>query len=586
MDNMMFKGQFEGQPDCVQRGCQSYKGADSVSVYFWGNIFNRKALGYTECPNSAELVYHIYFTLGASAFNKIDGSFTFIIHTPNEVLIGRDHHGTGLSVYYNSTHYASSLTLLTTTDGFVREPDYKALSSFLSVGYIATPSSAFANVWKLGAGMLLKFKSGKIILQSLFPTNAIMPSFEKADLEDLSSRYGELHSEAIRRRIEGKANVGILLSGGYDSGSNLAALRQQYNGDIQSFSIGFRGDNSSELPLAKCMSDTFHTIHTEYEIDGSEISALPEIVRFLGDPFVEGGLMVNYAVMKLAGGNKTDVILGGDGSDQYFGTSGREIAIHCLLAKNRLMPIARLLHSMVNNKTFDKNSPFYRINFQMDKIIGVMNGDFFGFPRFRLSEMVQQSMFLPETKREKIDASSFEQLYTRHQYETDIEKTINQVILFKASRMAEYYGNNIVFPYLDNTLYDFLQQLPVEYKCRSTNLSEAAKGHATAKFLLKYHYKPLLPSEITSKKKQGGFAPMPLFFADKKRRDSIAEYILSSGICNDFLKKNKLEAFVKQYDREADNQGVWFWYRQNRAIQYFNLYTLALWWETFMSDGR
>ena len=74
------------------------------------------------------------------------------------------------------------------------------------------------------------------------------------------------------------------------------------------------------------MSETFGTIHTEYEIDGSEITALPDIVDFLGDPFVEGGLMVNYTVMKLIGHNKPDVILGGDGSDQYFGTSGREIA--------------------------------------------------------------------------------------------------------------------------------------------------------------------------------------------------------------------------------------------------------------------
>lgn len=41
---------------------------------------------------------------------------------------------------------------------------------------------------------------------------------------------------------------------------------------------------------------------------------------------------------------------------------------------------------------------------------------------------------------------------------------------------------------------------------------DIARGRGTAKYLLKHHYKSLLPEAITSKKKQGGFAPMPLFF--------------------------------------------------------------------------
>jgi asparagine synthase (glutamine-hydrolysing) len=79
---------------------------------------------------------------------------------------------------------------------------------------------------------------------------------------------------------------------------------------------------------------------------------------------------------------------------------------------------------------------------------------------------------------------------------------------------------------------------------------------------------------------------MPLFFADKKRRDDIADYILQSGLVSDFLKRDKVEAFIRQYDKDAGDKDAWFWYRQNKAIQYFNLYTLAIWWETFMRDGK
>jgi len=589
-ESSMFVGRFEEDASFSELSgytdCQVYQGPDKVSVYCWGTVYNLKELGCAECLNTAELFYGLYKKDGIRTFSKADGSFTFIIRIPDELLIGRDHHGTKHQVYYNATHYASSLMQLTKTEGFISEPYYKALTSFLSIGYIATPNSAFTNVHKLGAGELLIYRSGKFSVLPLFETNNIKPSFEIMDLEELSARYGELHIEAIQRRIKGKQKIGILLSGGYDSGCNLVALRQQYSGNIHSFSIGFKGDNWSELPLAKCMSDTFKTIHNIYEIDGSEISALPEIVRFLGDPFIEGGLLVNYAAMKLVGANKPDIVLGGDGSDQYFGTSGREQALHYLIRKYGIKPFVQLTNSILSQSTFEKDSTFYRLKRQTDKILRILDGDLFGFSNCRLSEMLQNPDFLPTTKKEKIAFSSFEQLYTTHVYQTDIEKTINQVILFKASKLAALFGNEIAFPYMDLTLYDFLQRLPVEYKFRSTNLREMAKGNATAKFLLKYHYKPMLPQEITTKKKQGGFVPMPLFFADKKQRDGIAEYILSSNICTNFLKREKLEAFVKQYDLEAGNSGSWFWYRQNKAIQYFSLYALAIWWEIYIKGNE
>lgn len=434
---------------------------------------------------------------------------------------------------------------------------------------------------------MLTFTSSGLARTSLYPTRSIVPARPTAGSADsLADRYGELHREAIRRRIGDSRSVGILLSGGYDSGGNLAALRQLYSGEIRSFSIGFKGDSWTELPLARCMSEAFGTRHTEYEIDGSEIDALPGIVAFLGDPFVEGGLMVNYTVMRLIGAEKPDVILGGDGSDQYFGTSGREIALHFLLSKYGLKPFAKAAYGLLSRPAFDNKDRFYRLRFHLDKVLHILQGDLFGFPRFRLEKMLQDPGVLTPEEAVRPDTSSFERLYTQHAYATDLEKVINQVILFKASQMAALFGNTIAFPYMDLELYRFLQTVPVGYKCRGANVKAIAKGEGIAKFLLKHHYKPLLPEAITSKKKQGGFAPMPLFFRDPARRNRIAEYILQSAVCRDFLRRGEVEAFVGRYDREAADGQRWFWYQQNQAIQYFNLFTLALWWERFVEGDK
>ena len=164
----------------------------------------------------------------------------------------------------------------------------------------------------------------------------------------------------------------------------------------------------------------------------------------------------------------------------------------------------------------------------------------------------------------------------------DLETTINRVILFKASRMARMFGNNLVFPFMDMELFRFLQELPVSLKCKGDSVLDIARGRSVSKYLLKYHYKPLLPEAITSKKKQGGFAPMPLFFRDRARRAFFKEFILASGIMDNYLRRDAVEKFLTDYEQVAEKEGGWFWHRQNKALQYFNLLTLVVWWEEFV----
>lgn len=577
--------QVEPERDIVYKGaCQCYQ-RNNTQLWLFGELYNKKELGYNSIDD-AETFFSVYNQRGIQGLSCLDGAFTCILKTPDDVLVIRDRHGLSDQVYYTNTYFASSLALLKSTKGFDATPNYQTLSSFLSIGYIATPTTAFLEVQKLGAGEVLIYKGGRIESYSLFFTDAIVPvSAKEKTLDEYADEYAALHAGAIRKRIGKSTNVGILLSGGYDSGCNLAALRSLYNGDIRSYSIGFKGDNWTELPLARCMSETFRTIHTEYEIDGSEIEALPGLIEQLGDPFVEGGLMVNYAVMRLIGNDKPDVILGGDGSDQYFGTSGREVALHYLISRYGMKPAMNLLYTILSRPAFDKDTSFYRMRFHLDKVLHILGGDLFGFPAFQLTKLLKDPSFFLRPPLLHPDMRSFEHLYTQHTYKSDIEKIINQVILFKASKIADMYGNHLVFPYMDLDLYKFLMRLPVCYKCKGDSPFRIAKGETTAKYLLKYHYKPMLPDVITTKKKQGGFAPMPIFFQNDKQRARIADYILSSSVVSDFLNRNYVEKFIAEYDKESHEAGNWFWYKQNRAIQYFNLLTLSVWWERFVREG-
>ncbi|MDR0988023.1 MAG: asparagine synthase [Prevotellaceae bacterium] len=557
-----------------------------LRLLFYGTLYNRDLLQTSpdDSRSDAALAAESFLQEGRTGFARLDGSFTLIYYTDEQCGIVRDHHGTHLPVYYTKGGiFASALDPPRKPYFYPYEPNSIALASFLQSGLMPSEETAWDEVFRLEAGTILyKDANEDLHVQLLFPPDhePTTQADKHPDIDACARQYGALHEAAIRRRIAGCSRVGILLSGGYDSGSNLAALRKVYDGEIESYSIGFKGDTWTELPLARLMSKTFHTTHYEYEIDGSEISALPAIIHFLGEPFVEGGLMVNYCAMRLVAEHKPQIVLGGDGSDQYFGTTGREVAMHYLAARYGLRPWMRAAYHLLNRERFDKDGTAYRLRFHLDKLLHILEADRFGFPDFRMKQLLRKpdDDFLP-IPVPKPDVRSFEHLYAQHRMVSDIGISINRVILYKASRMAEMFGNRLTYPYMDLTLYHFLQQLPVGLKCKGDSPAAIAKGHGTAKYLLKYHYKPLLPEAITAKKKQGGFAPMPLFFRDDKQRARLKEFILHSGVNADILNRRGVERFLATYDREASQENSWFWYRQNHALQYFNLLALAVWWE-------
>lgn len=558
-----------------------------VTSFFSGVLYNDDFSGVPDLEKvAAERVAALFLRGNPEAgLAQLDGSFLAIVQTGDYVYVVRDHHGTGPSFYYSSTHFSTSLHDLVSGGNLSPVPDQEALAHYLRLGYVPAPLSSFRDVSKLAGGMLLQhhIPTATSVVKTLYPYSEFHRKPDDLPLATFSEQYGALHLQAIQRRLKQRKSVGILLSGGYDSGSNLVALRKVWNGEVQSFSIGFRGNHWSELPVAREMSSIFDTRHSEYELDGSEVAFLPEIVKALGDPFVEGGLMVNYAAMKMAAGSAPDMILGGDGSDQYFGTSGREVALHLLSRRLLLYRPLIWMGNLLNREWVERGGAAFRARFHSKRITDIQAGDQFGFSDSQIKSLFSNPHSGLSHPVECPPLESFSQLYSYHHYYCDIRKTIDQVILYKASKMAAHFGNRLSYPFLDNDLYHFLQTVPVGFKCKADHLLALARGQGIAKFLLKYHYKPLLPASVTSKKKQGGFAPMALFFQDPVQRTRLADYILSSDLCHDLLDRNRVKQWLDGYNREASGEGGWFWYQQARSFQYFTLLNLAVWWNIFVS---
>lgn len=553
---------------------------EDTKIYVKGKIYNLTLEDLIEAYNEKSF----------SVFNEIDGDFLIIIIEKNCVHFVRDRHGVGAQLFYSDNYFSTDLKEFTTIDGFECKPDFEALLTFISIGYIPSPMTSLEGVSKLNAGFILTYCNSKITTRDLFDYKAYMnkAGTTKLSLDEAILKYEELHKKAISDRIASADKVGLLLSGGYDSGGNISALRDVYKGDVVTFSIGFKDNPWTELPLAKILSERYKSKHFEYEIDGSEIMQLPQILSATGDPFQEGGLLVNFTAMQLVkkSGENPDVILGGDGNDQHFGTSGKELAMHWKLKSKSLQPFQKLFDFAGDKiSVFDKDNIYFRSEFHNRKILHIQQSDTFGFTLSNLNRINKVGVKLDKLNYLK-DAPSkyanFNDFFYNRNYNIDIKQVINEVILFKSSRMSELFGNVISFPYMSTDLYHFLNEMPVSYKFKG-ELDELSAGKGVSKFLHKSYLKPKLPTEITDRKKQGGFAPLPIFLKNDKQREAIFGFIRNSDMVKVMFKQNEIEKLLNHYNEIVNTKSYWFWFQQVKANQIINLFTLSVWWEMFIN---
>jgi len=552
----------------------------NFNLFISGSIYNY---------NDEEIIQN-YEKNGLNSFKQIDGEFLILIVQNDTIHFVRDRHGAGSQLFYNSDFCTSNLHEFTNLTDFKCVPNNEALFTFLSIGYIPSPLTSLEGVKKLNAGYVLTYENSQISTFDLFDYKDYMSKVatSKLSMEEATLEFERLHKKSIQDRIINKNKVGLLLSGGYDSGGNISALRDVYDGEVVSYSIGFKDNPWTELPLAKILSERYNTKHFEYEIDGKEILDLPQIISTTGDPFQEGGLMVNFTAMRLVkeSGENPQIILGGDGNDQHFGTFGKELAINWRLKKLGLNNFQKLYDKLGDSlDAFDKDNILFRSEFHNRKILHIQQSDIFGFNLKKLNSInsinykLKNYSYLQNNKK---SFENYEDFYLHRNFNIDIKQVINEVILFKSSKMSELFQNKMSFPYMSTDIYKFLNEMPVDYKCRG-GLENISKGKGIAKFLHKNYLKPKLPTEITNRKKQGGFAPLPIFLKDEQQRELIFNIIRNSDVVKSMFKPIAIEKLFEQYKVVVNSKPYWFWYQQVKANQIINLLTLTVWWEMFIN---
>jgi asparagine synthase (glutamine-hydrolysing) len=128
--------------------------------------------------------------------------------------------------------------------------------------------------------------------------------------------------EAVRLHLIADVPVGAFLSGGLDSSAVVASASAAATEPLQTFAIGFREAEFSELPHARQVAERFGARHVEEIVTADAVTLLDELTHYFDEPFADASAVPTYLVARLAR-RSVKVALSGDGGDEAFGGYAR-----------------------------------------------------------------------------------------------------------------------------------------------------------------------------------------------------------------------------------------------------------------------
>src|SRR3984893_5284077 len=211
---------------------------ESVWVIFNGEIYNFKELRAeleerVHCfrtRSDTEVIIHGYKEWGTEVLNHLSGMFVGAIWEmkKNRLVVARDAMGIKL-IYYRIANgqltFGSEIRPILAADNCKPDVDPVALNLFLRFRYTPSPLTIFQGIRKLAAGTMLVLERGECREERWYkftPAPFPIPKKEAEAAEELL----ELYKGAVRRHLLSDVPVGILLSGGLDSGLLLALMNE------------------------------------------------------------------------------------------------------------------------------------------------------------------------------------------------------------------------------------------------------------------------------------------------------------------------------------------------------------------------
>lgn len=538
-----------------------------LSMVFNGEIYNYKEIkkslieaGYTfRTQSDSEVVILAFHKWKMEALDLFKGMFSLILFNRLEesLYLIRDRFGVK-PLYYYLDHqlflFGSELKPFHIHPKFKKALNVQSIWHFFQYGNIPSPHSIFQDTYKVEPGSIVKIDCNTLSLENKAfwsPEKYFQKESLSITFNDAKARTRELLTKAINLRMVSDVPVGLFLSSGYDSATTAAVLTQSFK-DLKTFTVAVPEAGLNEGPKAKKIASLLGTDHTEIICDLSEaLQVIPKLSEIYDEPFADSSAIPTLLVAKHAA-TAVKVALSADGGDEIFAGYNRHLYYYRIpKAINSLPPfIGTSLASSISTLGFkglkaQRLQKFARLmsDFSVESYMNAMNtamspddlATFFNHPKIP----VPLSFFKGRTPLSTMLLN-------------DSINYLPNDILHKVDRATMSVGLEGREPFLDHDLFEFVAQLPDNFKCDGTR----------TKILLKEIAHDMLPNSLMEGPKMGFAIPITSWMRKYLNEElmilSDESFLKEQGIFNPINLRKTVSMFLNGKDYNA--LFIWYYY--------------------------
>ena len=300
-------------------------------ITYNGEVYNFRELrtllegrGHTfRSQTDTEVILRLFSDEGPAMLGRLNGMFALAIWDAREraLFLARDRLGIK-PLYYSVTggrlYFASEEKALFAA-GVPKGFDASTWEELLCFRYVAGERTPYVGVRRLLPGHYLVWKDGTFTTRRWWCLADRAREMRETLPRDPAQWFRDTFDSAVDLRRISDVPVGVLLSGGLDSGSVAASLGLHAGRGTASFTVRFAEPGYDEGSLARQVAERWGLQHHELTLDSGRLHDLLLRASFLNDEPLAHGNDVHLLAISEYAKPRVTVLLSGEGGDETLG---------------------------------------------------------------------------------------------------------------------------------------------------------------------------------------------------------------------------------------------------------------------------
>ncbi|MEI6040071.1 MAG: asparagine synthase (glutamine-hydrolyzing) [Candidatus Berkelbacteria bacterium] len=554
----------------------------NLVIVFNGEIYNYlelaeelEGLGHSfKSKCDTEVILHAYEEWGEKSLNRFLGMWAFVLwdKSKQEMFCSLDRWGVKPFYYVLDKEkfvFGSEIKAIFQYPGVKREPNYANIFDFLVFNRTDhNQDTCFSGVKRLMPGHWLKInRDGKVICKKWYTIKYQTYKFNHKD-DDLIANSKHLRlllEKSVELRLRSDAPVGSCLSGGLDSSTIVALVKNKYvNTNLKTFSAVFPGSWADESRYIKLVNKKFSL--KNYQVEPTSKDLLKDVKKLIyhqEEPFGSSSIFASWSVMKLAHKHKIKVLLDGQGGDEILAGYPYMAGFYFyeIFKNGHLICAITEMIKFWKKQKFNFLSAFQIFIFKLSPKF--LQNKFLRFS----SSWIDRDFFNKYEKKSRFAESFFSA--------NSLNESLANHLKHKLAHLLRYEDKNAMAFSIENREV-FLDQNLVEFALKSAGSLKIKNG--ATKMILREAMKDILPEKISNRHDKIGFdTPEEMWFRKEEMLDFVGNIIQSDS----FRKRGlfDLTKIIRIFENFKNNSAKY-------QSVLWKLVCLELWFRIFIDPDK